>query len=1239
MQQTKLAHTPGNRLRARAIAAALSLTFWGLGIPVSASIVPASSAAPQDTRIRDEGVFEEPLVATGPSSAEEQQALWQALQQYRDAGNAEALAPLQAFLDEHPDSPWGLALRTNIGLTYYRLGYFSRAIEAWEAAWRNARTQTRPDTKRLADRALGELIRMHARIGHGDRVNALLKEAEGRPLQGPATEAVAGAREGLWMMRNDPGVAYLCGPMAIKNILEFQGADKTRIAKINAVRSGPRGVTLDTVGRLAKQVNLPYTVARRAPGTPIPLPAVVHWKINHYAAIVGEQNGTYHLKDPTFGRDLWVSKDALEAETSNYFLIPQQAAKQPGWKTVAQAEAKKVFGMGATTAVDDTRLTPNDPKACDCKGGEGSEEPDIGVGSAEGQAGIPSIGMPTYNVHAMLVSLNLVDTPISYRPPKGPAINFTLTYNQRDAYQPANFTYFNFGPKWTLNWLAYVQDDPANPGGSVMRYVAGGGVELQSGYIAGTGAFASMPSDSSVLVRTSETSYERRLRDGSKEVYAQPDGATYAPRRIFLTQVVDRRGNAVSLTYDAQQRLTAVTDALGKRTTLSYGNAGNPLLVTQIADPFGRTAQIGYDASGRLSDITDAIGMKSSFNYDAGTFINAMTTPYGTTQFAFGESGVQRWINITDPLGQTERVEYTHQAPGIPYSESTTPSGMSLYNEHINYRNTFYWNAKTYAEAAGDYTKARITHWLHRADNTNMTSGVVESTREPSEARIWYNYPSQYFPSVTGTSSQPTAIGRVRDDGSTELVSRAYNQQGNLTTETDALGHSKLYEYADNGIDVLRIKWADGVATTPTLRTEYTYDDKHNVLTYRDAAGQLTSYTYNSAGQRTGETNALGRTTRWEYDSDGFLQRIVNAAGKTDASFTYDAVGRVASKTDGVGYTLRYQYDSLNRLTQTLYPDGTTRMQTWGKLDLSTETDQLGRVTRYTYDSARRRIQVTDPLGHSAQYTYYPNGKVKTVTEPNGTVTAFAYTPSGRLAGRTTTATDGATQTTSYSYDGMGQLTSVIQPDSSRTSLTYDGARRLTVASNSMGERVVYTLDSMGNSTREQIKYSNENLAHQITRTFDSLNRPLQVTVGAAPNSVSDPGSGPLVKITPVGVTASSYYGSYTPDKAIDGNLTTVWLAPSFPTQWIEVDLGTPVVLRSIRMSVNQSPDGQTTHVIAGGTTPAPTTVLQTLSGTTTQGQWLTLTPASALPPTRYIRITTTASPSWVSWTELEFYK
>lgn len=187
-------------------------------------------------------------------------------------------------------------------------------------------------------------------------------------------------------------------------------------------------------------------------------------------------------------------------------------------------------------------------------------------------------GMCGYNVHEMLMSLNLTDSPVGYAPPKGPSVFTTLTYNQREAGQPANFPYFNVSQKWTINWLSFIQDDPAVAGASVKRFVAGGGSIDYTGYNSTTGVFAAERADASVLVLTlaSPITYERRMSDGSVEVYAQSNGATVAPRRVFLTKIIDPAGNDLTLNYDTQNRLATITDAIGRNTTFTYAHATNP---------------------------------------------------------------------------------------------------------------------------------------------------------------------------------------------------------------------------------------------------------------------------------------------------------------------------------------------------------------------------------------------------------------------------------------------------------------------------------------------------------------------------------------------------------------------------------------------------------------------------------------------------------------------------------------
>src|SRR4030095_10125416 len=253
-------------------------------------------------------------------------------------------------------------------------------------------------------------------------------------------------------------------------------------------------------------------------------------------------------------------------------------------------------------------------------------------------------GMAHYSAHAMLASLNIQDTPIGYNPARGPAVNFSVTYNQRDVHQPYEFKYSNLGPKWTFNWLSYVTDDPNDAAASAAVYVSGGGVETYSNFDPNSQSYQPDPQSYAVLFRASSNAYERRLPDGSKQIFALRDNAVNYPRRIFLTQVVDPAGNVATIGFDANFRVTTVTDALGYVTMLSYELANDPLKITKVTDPFGRYAVFSY-VNGQLTAITDPVGIQSQFHYSAGTnFIDSLTTPYGTTTFSKGGSGTNKWI-------------------------------------------------------------------------------------------------------------------------------------------------------------------------------------------------------------------------------------------------------------------------------------------------------------------------------------------------------------------------------------------------------------------------------------------------------------------------------------------------------------------------------------------------------------------------------------------------------------------
>ena len=120
--------------------------------------------------------------------------------------------------------------------------------------------------------------------------------------------------------------------------------------------------------------------------------------------------------------------------------------------------------------------------------------------------------------------------------------------------------------------------------------------------------------------------------------------------------------------------------------------------------------------------------------------MDSLTTPYGTTQFECGSStvpvkGVLSYVQVTEPNGAQQRVE-SCQYSNTPASDAAVPTGMPLLNQYLNFRNSYYWDAKAMAAAPGDYAKANLTHFLH-LNISSIKGNVIESEKNPLESRIW----------------------------------------------------------------------------------------------------------------------------------------------------------------------------------------------------------------------------------------------------------------------------------------------------------------------------------------------------------------------------------------------------------------------------------------------------------------------------------------------------------------------
>ena len=430
-------------------------------------------------------------------------------------------------------------------------------------------------------------------------------------------------------------------------------------------------------------------------------------------------------------------------------------------------------------------------------------------------------------------------------------------------------------------------------------------------------------------------------------------------------------------------------------------------------------------------------------------------------------------------------------------------------------------------DAPGDYSAAHVYHWLDADAAANFTSGVLEAEKAPLENFVFYNYPNEPPSSyVVGDLGQPSAIGRVLDDGSSQVSFLIYNAQGNILQQVDPAGRTTNFVYYPNGIDVQKITQANGGATD-TIAQFGTYNAQHRPASITDAAGQTTSFTYNPLGQILTVSNALHQTTTYSYNARYQLQGVSYPVAASGYTCLWDGKGRVGRITDSEGAWKSFQYDDLDRLVQVDYPDGTFEKTIYDRLDPVWTQDRLGRWTFASYNPMRRLSAVLDPQGRWQQYDWCMCGALKGIIDGQGNRTGFTRDVQGRVTAKTyadntaigyvyeqTTSrlkkkTDPNQQSQTYSYTvddnlaGIAYTIPVVQPPvapTPNTAYTYEPAyNRLSTASVTGGEQTTYSYYPAGGLGAGRPS-SIAGRFYTLGFTYDELGRRLSRSVDAGNN-------------------------------------------------------------------------------------------------------------------------------------------
>jgi RHS repeat-associated protein len=1046
-------------------------------------------------------VFPQRIVPVGEAAplAADSQTLWSALGQFQKGGAAAGIQALESFLTANPSSAWAPSLRGHLAEYYRDHGRYSLAVAHWQAAWEATKHFQAGNGRDVADQVLANGSQFLARAGQKEALESWILDARDREVgQVNYRQLYTAAQERLGLLKDQPRQVARCGAYALELVgLELRGSVYDPV-KLQFIPS-PRGFSMTELVALSKHCRLGLTPVEWIKSEPLPVPCVVHWRLNHYGAILARKGTQYLVNDGLTDHPHWVSAQTIAQESSGFFLVPFEQAPAH-WKSLIAAETDQILGTCHSPIMMDAE---EEPPSSLCSGQEDPLNP----------------GMPMWMVSEPMLNLWLEDTPMQYQPGLGPLVSVQLRHKQRD-HRLRNPRIFDVSTNslWTLNWQAYLEESdtnygtlmqPAtrlNVGGSrtAQKLTEGQPVPINIGFSRGNAAVINYLETSTAHYRTgsrleidttqNSTNYTVRYNDGSEEVFAYRVGFASGKNWYFRTRLTDPYGHFLRFEYTQVGdvvRLDRVIDGDGKTNLVQYVSA-NSGLIREIVNPFGQTVTFGQSSNGALTNITDVVGIKSAFRYDTNGWVTNLVTPYGTTHFRYRgtvdgallpDNTVNRAVEITEPNQGKQLYIYRqladqwnpgNQSPLLSSSETAPVTPLNTFdNGALHYRNSFHWdqhqyevltaafrNAATLDQNAfnllvpRDYLIARRKHWLAK-DSMNIGETLALEQQPSPEGTTpgqltWYDYHGKTSPfDREGTHPVPAAIARILPNGESQYVYYEYNdlRQPTLRVATYSLADGSvgtrtnryLYNTANN-ID-LRENWFES-ATESFRVAAYGYDANHRRITFTNSMNEVTLVSYDSAQRLQSVAFPSGVTRCYYYDPSGSYP---NDPSSIVDRLTATGVA-LATSTFAYSNGQLCRYTDARGLTMTNCWDALGRLTGRVFPDGTTVSNLYYLRNGQTYPNSTGGSSILDVTAfkdRKNQWTYFGYdeiGRLTTLTNARQNVTTLEYCGCGAVE----QITDASQNSTGFFYDYAGRIERKVLPDGKVIVFKHDGCGRLT---------------------------------------------------------------------------------------------------------------------------------------------------------------------------------------------------
>ncbi|MEI6091911.1 MAG: RHS repeat-associated core domain-containing protein [bacterium] len=571
----------------------------------------------------------------------------------------------------------------------------------------------------------------------------------------------------------------------------------------------------------------------------------------------------------------------------------------------------------------------------------------------------------------------------------------------------------------------------------------------------------------------------------------------------YLKSIKDRNNNELVLTYDANQRLTKVTNPENRSLTFEYypANSNWPSFIKNVLDYTGRKVEFIYNyPDNNLVTYINLAGDTTHYTYVTDTnrihLLKKIKLPKGNwiensyndlkiaSQSVSGLPGSlvitkqsATTSQITDQLGNITKIEYDKANFGNIKKTTSPNKEITLYEYSDTTNKTLptkvtdacgYWSKYQY-DYKGNVKKITQPYNIIHQYQYNKTNDVTQYI-DPRNKTYTNNYDangnltSMQTPRATVSFTYNTN-GTVKTikDPLNRTTTYAYNSYGDVNKITDNLNYSSTFDY-DN------ISRLASSSNPKSQKTQYEYLNNDLVSKVIDPMSNQTKYTYDKNDNLISLTDPKNNSTQFNYDSTDLFRSIKNPLNN-QTSYDYNKDGLISSRTTPKGDVFNFAYDSTSRLNSitgakscgfTYFKNGTLNQAKYTS----------GPNVQYKYDSLNRVIKYYNSMsGDTITFKYDLGSNISSIVYPGNKTVTYQYWDDNLLK----SVTDWNNRATNYYYLADGTLDSVVNGNSTVTKYRYDSGGRLTELINkkSNGEIIAsykFTLDEIGNHVAVEYK-------------------------------------------------------------------------------------------------------------------------------------------------------------------------